>query len=236
MTIEDIKKQLQTYERKFPTAAVRAAVEQREAMTPILLECLRETAEDPEKVANTPGAMLHMYAIFLLAQFRERAAYPMLVKLLSAPGDLCFDVIGDTVTEDLDRILAAVCGDDLDPIKETIENPEVNEYVRSACIRALVRLVAQGDLEREHVVAYFRSLFNGKLEREAYFLRGALISDCCDLYPEELLPEIERAFADDLVDTLFITMESVERAMSEGKERAIRRCSAGGRSRIRWPR
>ena len=33
------------------------------------------------------------------------------------------------MTEDLDRILAAVCGDDVDPIKGMIENPEVNEVV-----------------------------------------------------------------------------------------------------------
>ena len=92
MNIEDIKKQLETYERKFPEAAVRAAMEQREAMTPILLECLQATADDPRKVADTQGAMLHMYAMYLLAQFRERAAYPMLVRLLSTPGQVCFDV------------------------------------------------------------------------------------------------------------------------------------------------
>jgi hypothetical protein len=40
------------------------------------------------------------YAMYLLAQFRERAAYPMLVKLFSTPGDVCFDVAGDLVTED----------------------------------------------------------------------------------------------------------------------------------------
>ncbi len=68
---------------------------QREAMTPLLLECLQATADDPHKVAQTDGAMLHMYAMYLLTQFRERAAYPMLVKLFSTPGEVCFDVAGD---------------------------------------------------------------------------------------------------------------------------------------------
>ena len=229
MNIEDIKKQLETHERKFPEAAVRAAMEQREAMTPILLECLQATADDPQHVADTEGAMLHMYAMYLLAQFRERAAYPMLVKLFSTPGDVCFDVAGDLVTEDLYRILASVCGDDVDPIKGMIEDREVNEYVRSACLRALVALVAWGNLERAHVIEYFRSLFNGKLERESDGLWGTLVGACCDLYPEELLPEIERAFDDGLVDTFFIRRESVERTISEGKEQAIRAATRNGR-------
>jgi hypothetical protein len=80
-------------------------------------------------VAKTDGAMLHLYAVYLPAQFQEQAAYPMLVQIFSTPGEVCFDVAGDTVTEDLDRILAAVCGDDVEPIKGLIENPEVNEVV-----------------------------------------------------------------------------------------------------------
>jgi hypothetical protein len=228
MNIEEIKEQLQTFQPKFPEAAVRAAMAQREAITPILLECLQATADDPQKVADTKGAMLHMYAIHLLAQFRERAAYPLLVKLFSTPGELCFDVAGDLVTEDLDRVLAAVCGDDVDPIKGMIESREVNEYVRSASMRALVKLAAWGNLEREHVVEYFRSLFNGKLEREADFLWGSLVSACCDLYPEELLPEIERAFDDDLVETFVVRRDSAKRVMSEGKERTLRRSIGKG--------
>ncbi|RKT42996.1 DUF1186 domain-containing protein [Thiocapsa rosea] len=239
MKIQDIKTQLETYERTFPEAAVRAAMAQREAMTPLLLECLQATADDPHRVAQTEGAMLHLYAMYLLAQFRERAAYPMLVKLFSTPGEVCFDVAGDLVTEDLDRILAAVCGGDVDPIKGMIENREVNEYVRSTCLRALVLLVARGELERASVVAYFRSLFNGKLEREGGFLWGSLVVACCDLYPEELLPDIERAFEENLVDTLFIGRDSVERAMSEGKEQALRSADRKGPledtvSEMRW--
>ncbi|EGV27664.1 protein of unknown function DUF1186 [Thiorhodococcus drewsii AZ1] len=228
MNIEDIKQQLETMDRTFPEAAVRAAVEQREAITPVLLDCLRSAADDPRKVADTQGAMLHMYALYLLAQFRERAAYPLVVKLFSAPGDLCLDLAEDFVTEDLYRVLASVCGGDLDPIKGMIEDREVNEYVRSACMRTLVALVEWGELEREPVIEYFRSLFNGKLERDSDFLWGALVSACCDLYPEELLPEIERAFADGLVDTFFIQMDSVERAMAEDKDQATRSAKEKG--------
>jgi hypothetical protein len=44
------------------------------------------------------------------------------------------DPIGDIVTEDLNSILASVCHGDLGLIKQLIEDPEANEYVRSAAI------------------------------------------------------------------------------------------------------
>lgn len=228
MRIEEIERQLKTGLRTFPEAALRAAVEQREAMTPILLDSLRECAEDPYEVINRPGALLHIHAMFLLAQFRERAAYPLLVRLFSMPGDVCEELMGDLLTEELPRFMAAVCGGDLEPIKGMIENPKVNEYVRCSCMETLVALVVWGEVERATVIEYFRGLFDGKLERDAPFIWGILVNACCDLYPEELLPEIERAYADGLVDTFVIDMAGVRRVMSEGKEQAASRLIARG--------
>ncbi|RKT43190.1 DUF1186 domain-containing protein [Thiocapsa rosea] len=44
------------------------------------------------------------------AAVRAAMAQPEAMTLFSTPGEVCFDVAGDLVTEDLDRILAAVCG------------------------------------------------------------------------------------------------------------------------------
>lgn len=221
MHVDEIIAELEKVERRFPEAAVRAAIAQREAITPILLERLQRTADDPEEFLETENSLLPMYAMFLLAQFRERAAYPLLVKLFSAPGEIPFDIAGDSVTEHFDRILASVCGEDLAPIQSMIENPEVNEFVRSSCMRTLAILVAWGDLQRDHAVDYFRSLFNGKLERDNAFLIGALVVACCDIYPEELLSEIRQAYADGIVDSFLIDMGSVEKTLADGKEKTL---------------
>ena len=57
--------------------------------------------------------MAHIYAMFLLAQFREKRAYPLIVDFFSAPGDIAAEATGDVVTEYLSRILASVCGGDV---------------------------------------------------------------------------------------------------------------------------
>ena len=46
-----------------------------------------------------------------------------------------------------------------EPIKRLIEDPEVNEWVRSAALDALVDLYAEGQLEREIIIDYLQELF-----------------------------------------------------------------------------
>jgi hypothetical protein len=221
--IATIRQELEFFTGRFPATAVRAAIEQREAVTPVLLGALQKVAEDPEEMERKPNLMLPTYAMYLLAQFRERAAYPLLVEFFSTPGDLCVDTTGDLVTEDLDRILASVCHNDVEPIKRMIEDPAVNEFVRSACLRTLTILVLEEELSRTQLVDYFRSLFHGKLAREPDFIWSALVVACCDLYPQELLQEIERAYGDGLVDSFHIRMEDVQDTLAEGQEEVLQR-------------
>jgi hypothetical protein len=89
--IATIRQELEFFTGRFPATAVRAAIEQREAVTPVLLGALQKVAEDPEEMERKPNLMLPTYAMYLLAQFRERAAYPLLVEFFSTPGDLCVD-------------------------------------------------------------------------------------------------------------------------------------------------
>jgi hypothetical protein len=53
------------------------------------------------KFAEQKDYMLHLFAIYLLAQFREKRAYRPLVKMFSAPGETPFDLADDTVTKRL---------------------------------------------------------------------------------------------------------------------------------------
>lgn len=110
--------------------------------------------------------MLHLFAVYLLAQFREKRAYEPLVKIVSAPGDIPDALLGNTVTEDLNRILASIFNGDPDPLKGLVEGREVAPYVRWAALDTFPVLVAAGEMTRENVVAYFEELFTWRLDRD----------------------------------------------------------------------
>jgi len=164
----------------------------------------------------------HIYAMYLLAQFRERCAYPLIVDFFSIPGDITVDSTGDVVTEDLHRILASVSHGDTSLIKALAENDDANEYVRGAALDALLTQLVCGEATRQEVMAYYASLFRGGLTRKPSLAWASLVSCSTDLYLEELMGDIRQAFEEGLVDEMFIDRGYVMEVFARGKERALR--------------
>jgi len=211
MTVSDILKELELYTGRFPMKAMRAAVEQREAITPELLKVLETCAEDPVAFAQREDYMLHVFALFLLAQFREKRAYPLAVKIFSAPGEVPFDLYGDTVTEGLGQIFGSIYDGDPTPLETLIEREDVNEYVRDAAIETFLVLEHTGQMSREQVVGCFQRLFGGRLQRTHSHAWNGLVSAVRDLPAPELLADVRRAYEDGLVDPGFASLEGIER-------------------------
>lgn len=232
MQIKQILAALEYYTGVFPREALARAIEERERIVPELLEIVMSAADNPHELDAEPDYMAHIYAMFLLSQFREKRAYEPIVQFFSQPGELPFDLAGDVVTENLDSMLASVsCGDDT-LIRTLIENCQANEYVRGAALRALVALVLNGDLTRDFVIEYFMILFREKLPREPSHVWDCLVSCTMDLYPEELYEDVVRGYQDGLVDTFFVNPQHVRGALDQGKEITLARSRESGSYRL----
>lgn len=223
METHKILQELELNTGTFPRQALREAIAQRERITPALLEILREATEDIDRVVSEASYMAHIYAMYLLAQFRETRAYPLIADFFSIPGEVTLDVTGDVVTEDLHQILASVSGGDTALIERLVEDAQVNEWVRGAALEGLLVLVARGVKSRAEVMGYFQTLFQGGLEREFSHTWNTLIHCCCDLHPEEVMKDIQTAFADGLVDEGFIDFDWVREACSQDKAVVLQR-------------
>ena len=210
MNIPEILKELELYTGRFPERAMRVVVQQREAITPELLGVLETVAEAPRRHAEQEDYMLHLFALFLLAQFREKRAYPLIVRIFSAPGETPFDLAGDTVTEGLSRIFGSVYDGNPAALQSLVENEEANEYVRSAAIDTFLVLEHSGQMTRQEVVGYFRRLFGGKLMRKHSCAWDSLVSAAAYLPAPELLEDVRRAYQDCLVDPGFADLKRIE--------------------------
>jgi hypothetical protein len=218
--IGEIIEEFEWFDGKFKHEAVEAAVARRDEIIPELLLVLEEIA-DPKLVAglDTDGEyMAHLYAMFLLAQFRETRAYPLLVKIALLPSDLIESLFGDCITENFSSVLASVCGGDLEGIQSIIENPDADEWVRGSALAALVTLVAVGVKSREEILDYFARLFHGGLTDKNDIVWSDLVVYSTDLYAPELLGEIEQAYEQGLIDTTMITLDDVKGDLAKGEE------------------
>ncbi|MGK7872714.1 MAG: DUF1186 domain-containing protein [Xenococcaceae cyanobacterium] len=225
MELTEIIAKLENNTGKFSRLALERAIEEREAITPLLLATLEKWKDNLEELLELPDYFLHIYALFLLAQFKETQAYPLIIEFFSAPGDISLDVTGDLVTEDLGRIFANVSDGNIEPLKELIENRQANEFVRGAALNSLMVLVAQGVISRELVIEYFEELFSTKLEKEPSYIWTDLVINSARLYPEELNPHIAQAFESDLVDLFFIDYEDIDYYLKIGKEATLNQLS-----------
>ena len=224
MDIQDILQQLEGKNGTLPREALAEAMDHRALVIPELLTILASAIANIEALRQRKrnNYMAHIYAMFLLAQFREPRAYPLIVHFFSQPGEISLDVTGDLVTEYLGRILASVSCGETSLIMALIENECVNDYVQYAALESLTTLVACGELSREEIVAYYQSLFRGKLRREYSHVWDGLVVTSTALYPQEVYEDIQQAYQDDLVDTTFFTKpEEVETVLNLGKEKAL---------------
>ncbi len=221
METAEILRQLERVTGRFARAAVEAAVSRREEVIPELLRLLEECADRAVQLNAEGDYMAHLYAMFLLAQFREVRAYPCVVRLASLPGDLLDSLCSDFITEDLGRVLASVCGGELEGMQSLIENEDIDQWVRGSALGGLVTLVAAEQKSREEIVRYFSQLFRGRLLRQPSQVWNELVSCSADLYPAELMDDIEQAYQDDLVEPGYVDFHEVEDELARGKDQVL---------------
>jgi hypothetical protein len=223
LTVPEILEELRLNRGYFPREAVEAAIERREEMVPELLRILDEAAERPEELLEEPAAIGHLYALYLLAQFREPAAFPRIVRLFRLPAEVEDELTGEVATDGLDRMLASLNHGDVATIQRLIEDPEVSEWVRGGALGALEEMVFSGQLSREEVVAYLGDLLAGKLERQHSNAWNCLVSVAANLHATELAPKLRRAFEEGLVDPFFTSPEELEKELSQPREVVLKR-------------
>ena len=199
---------------------VDAAIELQDEITPHLLNILENVLSSPSEYGGREDYFAHIYALMLLAHFKNPIAHKVIVDLFSLPGRASDELFGDIITEDLPFILLRTCGESFDSIKSLVLNKSTDEYCRSSAIRALVYAEALEMIPREEVVSFLGSLFAGSEAEEDHsdFLSLAAMH-ICDLCPEELMDTIREAYEDELIWPGMINYKEFEEVLREGREK-----------------
>jgi hypothetical protein len=218
-SLDDIVAELdQEYSGKLPENAIRAAQRQRDAIVPRLIELLRKATEDV-RAGRTRERNGHLFALFLLTEFKAKEALPAILEAVSLPGDGPFDLFGDAITEDLCRVLAALAVDTPDVIDEMIVNRSLNEYVRWEAVQTYLLWVRDCRLTRDEAVDRLGHYLREAIADEDVELVEGLVSELTSYSPHEALSDIQEAYRLDLVDPLMVAIEHVEDSIAEGQTR-----------------
>lgn len=196
MEVNEIVEKLSYYTPELPREAIKEALKKKDEITSKLLEMLEYTKENLEKIYDEDDEFFgYIYAFFILAEFREKSAFPYLIDLIKKDEQIVEYILGDEYTEYLPRLLASTYDGNDNALFEVIENKEIDEFIRSCTLQTFSILYLYGVKKREFLVNYFKKLLEQKEADDDAYLYEEIIKEICDLKLVELKEKID--FFDD---------------------------------------
>jgi hypothetical protein len=193
MQVTDILQRLTSY-RELPRAAMEAARLNRDELVPLFIERIeRFNAGEDEQ----PGEEALLIIFHLLGEWGDARAYRPLARMLRADEKRVDDAIGIAITETSCAVMANVCDGDPEPLFDVIRDRQADPFVRSRMFGSLVMLVLRGRIDRERVHRFCVEMHAVLLEQSQNFVWFGWQSTIARLGFQDLVPLVERAFADD---------------------------------------
>jgi hypothetical protein len=213
--MDGIIRQLAEAGGHLPGDAMRQAIAHWDEAAPDLLALLEAYAEGSDRSEAAAGAVF--FILFLVAEAREKRAFPAVCRLAQDPEAL-ETALGDGITESLAAILIGTWDGDLARLQSLIEDEAADEFARSAGFDALTWLAATGAVPLETAEAYLRDL-HGRLRPQAdSFAWVGWQQAVARLGLESLRPLAEDVFRRGLVDESIMGLKDFEGDLREGVE------------------
>ncbi len=221
--ITEILEAFRNFDGDYKREQVNAAIELKEEITPFLIEILGKVLANPDIYLENDDRYDHIYSFMLLGHFRESKAHDVIVDLFSLPDEIPHELFGDLTTSDLPIVLLRTSGGSIKRIMSMAMNKGVDDYCRISAMNAMAYAVVEDIASREEVITFFGTLFTGNETDEDSDFWGLLANFVCDLYPEELMDTIKKAYDDGLISPGMIRYEHFNKALEDGKDKCIER-------------
>lgn len=179
-------------EEEIPADLLMAAVAAKDEITSDLILAVDDAAKNPGKYIKHPEHQLYYWAIYLLTHFNATDAFPAALDLFKLNGTLFSPIVTDIVDEDGAMILANLCGGNVEPIAQLLQDTKAPDANRCAAAVALGFLCVWGELEIERVETEYRRALESLTDKKG-FLGEELINGAADLNLRNLAPDVTRA-------------------------------------------
>jgi hypothetical protein len=193
-----------------PVAALAAVNQHQAELTEVFLQAVERAIGDPINDFSKHG-MLFNYASYFLAKWREPRAFPLFLRWFSLPGEDALELGGDTLTLHGARLLAAVSGGKVEPIKELVTRREANPVCRAVALTSLGVLLAWNQWPRVDADPYLLWLAKVGLERTPGACWNALTGICVHLEVLPVFVELRRARDEKLIPESMLELEDLNK-------------------------
>jgi hypothetical protein len=206
-----------TYAEGLPREALEAASAQRAEMLPLFVNEI-ETYLALEPAARAKPTPL-FFIFHLLGEWREKAAYRPLARLMRLPAHEVDAVFGDSITTTSHRVMAAVFDGDPTPLCEIFLDPHAEQFIRSRMCEALAMVTLRGELDRAMASRILRDAFMEMQPQSQNFVWFGWQSAIAMLGLSDLKTLVKKAFDRGFIDSYTLGLEDFEKDLRWGIER-----------------
>lgn len=201
-------------ESVFAYDAVAKAKENKELASDILLDNLKEFVNNIKDYKEKLYPISTLYSIFLLAEFKDKRLFPILIDIINNKEIDSDKFFGDVVTEWLSSIIVSVFDDDFKSLNSVIENKEIDEYIRGSFLDCYIYFYENNIVTKEEIEKYLKKLiklYNHDDDFIFYHIEKVIInthlfsmmSDVNALFKYGLIDTFIRGDYVDFVDDIF---------------------------------
>ncbi len=183
---------------KFPGKEFRIISDHPELATPYLLEAIRKAIRERDELGN--NYELHFYAMYLLAQFECREAFPLILDMISLPAEVLDGLIGDCVTSGLSDILYSTYDGNFKMLKEYIIYKNCDPYAKTAALDVCMQLYKDSIVEKSVITDILYELIHDPVCEDDGTLDTHMIVNICDCHFVEMLKDIQYLFDEGRAD------------------------------------
>src|SRR6266566_8953781 len=205
-----------TYAEGLPKEALKAASAQRVEMLPLFVEEIETylALEPAARVMPTP-----LFFVFhLLGEWREKAGYRPLARLLRLPGREVDAIFGDGITTTSHRVMAAIFDGDPEPLYDIILDPNAEEFIRAGMCEALAVVTIRGELDRAVASRFLRDAFSDLQPQRQNFVWVGWQSAVAMLGMSDLKILVKKAFDRGFIDSHVLGFDDFEQDLKQGIE------------------
>ncbi len=223
-----LRPRLERLTHPLPRAELLQADSHRKEISPLLVAELDALATDPTP-AQADGYVLHLYAMLLLARWRDSRAYRPLAELGHLDESRVDTVFGQLVHDSYGRALASTCDGDLAPLTRLADDDSASAWARAAALEAMTLAALEGRCSRGPVVDFLADFGSREAqalkddpERNSDFpLIDPVVAHLADLGATDHLPLIREWFAAGLIDDSYVDAAQLEEDIQRSPAAAL---------------
>ncbi|MDD2208052.1 MAG: DUF1186 domain-containing protein [Bacilli bacterium] len=202
MKIQEIINELKYFNETFPTQAIIEARKNKQEIVELLLDSLKYINNNAEKMyKENNNYYLHIYALFLLSEFREKRAFPIIIEILKKDEKILEYIFGDILTEDVNKFIASTFDGNMEMLCDFIENRKYDVYARGSALNSFHILLNQKVVTRKFLAQYIQKLLKTVTKDDIDFATG-IAGFIADANFTEFLDSVKKLYAKGFIDPI----------------------------------